>query len=343
MGVDILLLDSQATLTQATVNRLNTFRHLFNVGSMYSVSGFDVTHSNLNFKLSDSPVSIRFNDETDFKDLTETNFLKNISGSTILKTLPVRSHDQLLGLANTNTHLPDITGELTAIKNNVSDPPERQNPCHGNHHTRGVSVTMSVFDSQAVSFHIKKKTRRLQGRMFLNTISGPHFYLDKETEAVESYFYKLVTNDTGNTSAASLLRGYAKVERLTIAELNQFTSQGPQTENGWCYISCSKCSRKLQRTRGVPHLLYACSAIELMSLVFSENGWCYISCSKCSRKLQRTRGVPHLLYCVEMTVADDTDEAVFVSFDGEITKLTNILAADARHLLICRYLTKQHH
>ena len=99
---------SQATLTQATVNvhRLNTFRHLFNVGSMYSVSGFDVTHSNLNFKLSDSPVSIRFNDETDFKDLTETNFLKNISGSTILKTLLVRSHDQLLGLANTNTHLP---------------------------------------------------------------------------------------------------------------------------------------------------------------------------------------------------------------------------------------------
>ncbi|KAH0862525.1 hypothetical protein HID58_079736 [Brassica napus] len=52
---------------------------------------------------------------------------------------------------------------------------------------------------------------------------------------------------------------------------------------------------------------------------------------------------PSIRYCVEMTVANDTDEAVFVSFDGEITKLTNILAADARHLLICRYLTKQHH
>lgn len=33
-----------------------------------------------------------------------------------------------------------------------------------------------------------------------------------------------------------------------------------------------------------------------------------------------------LRYHVKMTVADDTDESVFVSFDGEITKLTNILA-----------------
>ncbi|CAN6892138.1 unnamed protein product [Brassica oleracea] len=236
----------QATLTQATVNvhLLNTFRHLFNVGSMYSVSGFDVTHSNLNFKLSGSPVSIRFNDETDFKDLTETNFLKNISGSTILKTLPVRSHDQLLGLANTNTHLPvTLQKDKTCVMATITL-------------DSGVSVTMSVFDSHAVSCHIKKKLegykvdsrvvvatcinpKLIGGRMFLNTISGPHFYLDKETEAVESYFYKniliahilfhhytLVTNDTGNTSAASLLRGYAKVERLTIAELNQFIITG---------------------------------------------------------------------------------------------------------------------
>lgn len=41
-----------------------------------------------------------------------------------------------------------------------------------------------------------------------------------------SHQCRLVTNDTGNTSAASLLRGYAKVERLTIAELNQFIITG---------------------------------------------------------------------------------------------------------------------
>ncbi|CAN6919646.1 unnamed protein product, partial [Brassica oleracea] len=60
------------------------------------------------------------------------------------------------------------------------------------------------------------------GRLFLNATSKTHFYFDKETNAGERYFYKLVTSDTGNTSAASLLIGYAKVEPLKIAELNQF-------------------------------------------------------------------------------------------------------------------------
>ncbi|RID50175.1 hypothetical protein BRARA_H00920 [Brassica rapa] len=46
----------------------------------------------------------------------------------------------------------------------------------------------------------------------------------EETDAGESYFYNFVTNDIGNTSAASLLRGFAKFEPMTIAELNQLTS-----------------------------------------------------------------------------------------------------------------------
>ncbi|KAG2293819.1 hypothetical protein Bca52824_040488 [Brassica carinata] len=37
-----------------------------------------------------------------------------------------------------------------------------------------------------------------------------------------SYFYNFFTNDTGNTSAVSLLRGFSKVEPMKIAELNQF-------------------------------------------------------------------------------------------------------------------------
>ncbi|KAG2287789.1 hypothetical protein Bca52824_047393 [Brassica carinata] len=34
---------------------------------------------------------------------------------------------------------------------------------------------------------------------------------------VKSYFYNFFTNDTGNTSAASLLRGFSKVEPMKIA------------------------------------------------------------------------------------------------------------------------------
>ncbi|KAJ0240329.1 hypothetical protein HA466_0224700 [Hirschfeldia incana] len=87
MCVDMLLQDAKATFIQVTVNvhRLKIFMHLFSAGSLYTVSGFDITRSSLNFKLSESPVSIRFNDENDFKDLTTQfhQFMQNVSGSAI--------------------------------------------------------------------------------------------------------------------------------------------------------------------------------------------------------------------------------------------------------------------
>ncbi|CAF1708663.1 unnamed protein product [Brassica oleracea var. botrytis] len=60
------------------------------------------------------------------------------------------------------------------------------------------------------------------GRLFLNATSGTHIYFDKETTARETYFYRLVAQDTRLPSAAPLLKSYAKVESLSIAELNEF-------------------------------------------------------------------------------------------------------------------------
>ncbi|CAH8316069.1 unnamed protein product [Eruca vesicaria subsp. sativa] len=47
-------------------NRLETFSHMFNEGSIYSISWFDLN----NFKLSDPPSPIRFKDLTSFVQLT---------------------------------------------------------------------------------------------------------------------------------------------------------------------------------------------------------------------------------------------------------------------------------
>nr|VDC98164.1 unnamed protein product [Brassica oleracea] len=93
-----------------------------------------------------------------------------------------------------------------------------------------VSVTLSMFDSNTVSFHKRLEAMRgdprkwleVLGRLYLNATSGAHIYFDKETNVGESYFYKLVSTDTGLPSAAPLLRGYAKVETLTISERNEF-------------------------------------------------------------------------------------------------------------------------
>ncbi|KAF3550037.1 hypothetical protein DY000_02008989 [Brassica cretica] len=56
----------------------------------------------------------------------------------------------------------------------------------------------------------------------LEAMRGTHMYFDKQTNVGENYFYKLVPTDTGLPSAAPLLRGYAKVQTLTISELNEF-------------------------------------------------------------------------------------------------------------------------
>ncbi|CAN6900346.1 unnamed protein product, partial [Brassica oleracea] len=47
-------------------------------------------------------------------------------------------------------------------------------------------------------------------------------FFGKETHAGEVCFYELISKYSGNNPAPSLLRGYAKVEPLSISELNQF-------------------------------------------------------------------------------------------------------------------------
>lgn len=122
MKVFLFLCLLQAALRLATmdVHCLLTFRHLSKVGFVYSVTGFDVIRANQNFKQSDYPLSIWYNDSTVFDEITEP-----------LSPIPVerfrfRNHDELLCLDNTNTHLPDVIGELTSIKDTVSYPPQEK-------------------------------------------------------------------------------------------------------------------------------------------------------------------------------------------------------------------------
>ncbi|CDY53162.1 BnaC08g47840D [Brassica napus] len=49
-----------------------------------------------------------------------------------------------------------------------------------------------------------------------------NIFFGKETHAGEVCFYELISKYSGNNPAPSLLRGYAKVEPLSISELNQF-------------------------------------------------------------------------------------------------------------------------
>ncbi|KAF3552362.1 hypothetical protein DY000_02008027 [Brassica cretica] len=151
------------------------------------------------------------------------------------------------------------------------------------------------------------------GRLFLNATSGTHIYFDKETTAGETYFYRLVTQDTRLPSAALLLKSYAKMESLSIAELNEFvisaSSQeidfictgkvaGIKLDKGLCYVSCSNCTKS---SYALSQLSPGCIVLILMLLVSNH------------------------LYRVEMSIV--------VCFNGVMTKLHNMRAYETGHLL----------
>ncbi|KAF3525877.1 hypothetical protein F2Q69_00048585 [Brassica cretica] len=64
----------------------------------------------------------------------------------------------------------------------------------------------------------------------------------------------MIPTNSWNNPAPSLLRGYAKVEPLSISKLNKFVLTakpqvtGIKMERGRCYVSCFMYTRKLQRT-----------------------------------------------------------------------------------------------
>ncbi|KAF8096726.1 hypothetical protein N665_0303s0049 [Sinapis alba] len=333
MGVDMILIDAQSTLMAATVtvSRLAIFRHQLHAGSTFTLAGFDVVRCNPNFRLTDSLLTIRFRESTRLAPLAEP------VSPILMERYRFRDYDSLYALANTNTQLPDVIGELIAVKSTVSDNPQGRERVMATIKidNSGVSVTLSMFEAQALVFHTKLEDfgcdprvvvattvnpRIVGGRLFLNATSGTLIFFDKETHAGEVLISEMVCKYSGKSAAPSLLRGYTKIEPLSISELNRFVITarpqdiefvctgkvtGIRLDRGWCYVSCSSCSKKLQRT---------------------VSSFTCISCNN-------PNAVGVLRYRVEMSIADDTDEGLFVGFDGEMTKLHNMRAYEAGHLM----------
>ncbi|KAF8092250.1 hypothetical protein N665_0420s0017 [Sinapis alba] len=322
------MVDTNATMMQASIvaRMLPQYRERLTAGTMISISGFDVSRCAQNFRLTDSSMLIKFNESTTFEEIADP-----------VSPLPeeafqFRNQAELIGLANTNTQLPDIIGEILSVKITVSDPPEDKNRVMVTMKLDSdETVTLSLFDSQLESMRIDPKVivassinpkmvgapscifilnilLLFSGRLFLNETSGTHVYFDKKTRAGESRFYELVARDTGLPSAVPLLRSYAKVEKMSVAELNSFIVESASQEIDFL------CTGRVVR-------------------VDAEKGWCYVACSQCSKKLQRTVSaftcgrcnnsnvVGSLHYRVEMAISDDIAEGTFVWFDGVMTKL----------------------
>uniref|UniRef100_A0A0D2ZR01 Replication factor A C-terminal domain-containing protein n=1 Tax=Brassica oleracea var. oleracea TaxID=109376 RepID=A0A0D2ZR01_BRAOL len=310
IGVNMLLLDSQATMMPANVslNRLATHQPNLKAGSVYSLTNFDVTCCDRDCRLSDSSLLIRLSDSTSFNESIEP-------------AVPIPQEPYW---------------EITGVKSTVTDPPQDKNRVMATIKMENdASVTISLFEAQAVKIHNQLKKmggdpkvvvitsvnpRMVGGRLYLNATSGTHIYFHNETDAGEIFLNRLVAQDTGLAPVAPLLKTYAKVETLSIAELNDFVITAPSQDIDFI------CSGKV-------------TGIKM------DNGWCYVSCSKCCRKLQRsvssftcvpcndTNAIAVIRYRVEMSIADETGEGLFVGFDGVMAKLHNMRAYEAVHLV----------
>ncbi|CAH8295042.1 unnamed protein product [Eruca vesicaria subsp. sativa] len=104
MGVDMLLLDSQTTMMQASVNshRIPKFQETLTAGKMFTLSSFDVVSCTRNLKITESPFIIRLNDYTEFIEMTTPSYPLPLEAFRFL------SGTEFLRLANTNSQLTGI-------------------------------------------------------------------------------------------------------------------------------------------------------------------------------------------------------------------------------------------
>ncbi|KAL0646924.1 hypothetical protein Bca4012_045215 [Brassica carinata] len=201
-----------ATMMQATISahRLPQYQERLTAGAMYSIADFYVARCAQNFRLSDSSLMIRFNKSTSFDEIDDP------VSAFPEEAFRFRDQSELLGLANTNTQLPDIIGEILSVKSTVTDPPEEKNRVL-------VAIKMDSNDTVTLSLFVLK--------LLLSTNNLRPCVLIR----------RLVVRDTGLASAAPLLRSHAKVEKMTIAELNSFiVSAGSQ--HTVSVFTCGRCN-----------------------------------------------------------------------------------------------------
>ncbi|KAF3532786.1 hypothetical protein DY000_02041068 [Brassica cretica] len=276
MSVDMLFVDANATVTQGSVAANRQLR--LTEGSGCTLSGFDVVRSSPNFRLCDAPLTIR----------------------------------RLIELANTGKQLPDIIGEVNAIRSTITDRiPGAQRVMLTLRLESGENVCVSMFDSMALAFHTKFDSYKKEPRIVVATSINPKIV----GAASKEVFDTLPGEGTYAGSGSSKVVHAQKIEPVTVSELNQFVISaepqiieflctakvtGIQTEEGWCYIGCATCSKKLVR-----------ETASFTSLLSQQN----------------------LRYRVTMSVSDDTDTASFLGFDREIAKLTCLQASEAAQIV----------
>ncbi|KAH0897823.1 LOW QUALITY PROTEIN: hypothetical protein HID58_047391, partial [Brassica napus] len=300
----------------------HTFLHLLKAGSLFTLSGFDVTRCNQNFGLTDTSLTIRFSDSTTFVELNEP-----------VSPIPqerfrFRAHDSMYGLANINTHLPNILQGLTAVKSIVCDVPQgKERVMVMIKMDKLISLQMMpfiiflIFQNYSSDYALIILLEGFQGdpRVVVTTIDPK---IVGGTILTDVCFERYVCNT--NFSIKRLMHeGFFSTKYLMVKLHNHVDWSLKNWEHSSTYIA-------QEIRQAVEHISELNEFIITTQPQIPQVYTPYVILIIMHRRKLNSSVLAR--YRVEMSIANDTDEGLFVGFDGEMTKLHNIAMSAIRFL-----------
>ncbi|XP_048595665.1 uncharacterized protein LOC106354889 [Brassica napus] len=328
MGITLLLLDEKNSVIHGFIpaGRAPHYRPFLRAGSVVRISRFEVARCTNMYKITDHPFVIRFIPQTTIDEVVENAPIIN------LQKFMLRKFEPLQALANTNLELPDVVGQIQSVQgSDLKDATVTTRVVVRFVIEPRVVVSLSLWDDAAANFrgliNSGDRTQSVMvvttvnpkifgGNLYLNSTPATQFYFDPELQAIAEFTTSLEAPLGEAFPCIDTKKGIKKKEAVSIRELHKFISDSDEQTQEADFI----CKGRV---------------VEVMQ----QNGWSYVSCTGCSRKLEKfgtslrcTRCInPNITgvikYRVELLVDDGNDNATFVVFDREMLKLTKQDAA----------------
>ncbi|KAL0886106.1 hypothetical protein Bca101_010089 [Brassica carinata] len=278
------------------------------------------------YKVTEHQFMIRF--------LPSTRIVEVQLDAPVIKTnsFMVRRIGHLQVLANTNLELPDVVGEICSVQgSDLKNNADTSRIVVRLLIEPSVTVNVSLWDeaastfrgflkagdrSQSVMLVTSVNPKLFGGNLYLNSTQGTSFFFDTSLPEIAEFVSSLGATATQRFTCVDTLGGIKKKELVSIGDLNTFISNSNE------------------QTQEADFL---CKAS--IVCVNQENGWSFVSCTGCHKKLERNGTSLNCTRCltsdvtgvvrfrVELAVDDGKDSATFVVFDKEMSKLTKQDAA----------------